>query len=111
MDPTESESPARQLMKVLVNAGFSVDEPVQDDWVQSEALRTLGLEGEALDAALRLAGEQGWIEPWTRTRHPRADTCWSGDGEPNGMTSPDQSFCERETSGAVGSGDGPAHQA
>ena len=63
MDPTESESPARQLLKVLVNAGFSVDEPVQDDWVQSEALRTLGLEGEALDAALRLAGEQGWINP------------------------------------------------
>ncbi len=63
MDPAESESPARQLMKVLVNAGFSVDEPVQDDWVQAEALRTLGLEGEALDAALRLAGEQGWINP------------------------------------------------
>ena len=63
MDPAESEGPARQLMKVLVNAGFSVDEPVQDDWVQSEALRTLGLEGEALDAALRLAGEQGWINP------------------------------------------------
>ena len=63
MDPTESESPARQLLKVLVNAGFSVDEPVQDDWVQSEALRTLGLEGDALDAALRLAGEQGWIGP------------------------------------------------
>ena len=62
MDLTESEGPARQLMKVLVNAGFSVDEPVQDDWVQSEALRTLGLEGEALDAALTLAGEQGWIE-------------------------------------------------
>ncbi len=63
MDPTESESPARQLLKVLVNAGFSVDEPVQDDWVQSEALRTLGLEGDALDAALTLAGEQGWIDP------------------------------------------------
>ncbi len=63
MDPAESESPARQLMKVLVNAGFNVDEPVQDDWVQSEALRTLGLEGDALDAALRLAGEQGWIGP------------------------------------------------
>ncbi len=63
MDPAESEGPARQLMKVLVNAGFNVDEPVQDDWVQSEALRTLGLEGDALDAALRLAGEQGWIGP------------------------------------------------
>jgi len=63
MDPTESESPARQLMKVLVNAGFGIDEPVQNAWVQSEALRTLGLEGDALDAALRLAGEQGWIGP------------------------------------------------
>jgi hypothetical protein len=48
-------------MKVLVDAGFSVDEPVQNAWVQSEALRTLGLEGETLDAALTLAGEQGWI--------------------------------------------------
>ena len=63
MDPTESESTARQLMKVLVDAGFGVDEPVQNTWVQSEALRTLGLEGEALDAALTLAGEQGWIGP------------------------------------------------
>ena len=63
MDPTESESTARQLMKVLVDAGFSVDEPVQNAWVQSEALRTLGLEGDALDAALTLAGEQGWIVP------------------------------------------------
>jgi hypothetical protein len=50
-------------MKVLVDAGFGVDEPVQNTWVQSEALRTLGLEGEALDAALTLAGEQGWIDP------------------------------------------------
>ena len=61
MDPIESESTARQLMKVLVDAGFGVDEPVQNAWVQSEALRTLGLEGETLDAALTLAGEQGWI--------------------------------------------------
>ncbi len=62
MDTIESESPARQLMKVLVDAGFAVDEPVQNAWVQSEALRALGLEGEALDAALTLAGEQGWID-------------------------------------------------
>lgn len=62
MNPTESESTARQLMKVLVDAGFSVDDPVQNAWVQSEALRTLGLEGETLNAALALAGEQGWIE-------------------------------------------------
>ncbi len=62
MDPTESESTARQLMKVLLDAGFGVDDPVQNAWVHSEALRTLGLEGEALDAALTLAGEQGWIE-------------------------------------------------
>ena len=64
MDPTESEGPARQLMKVLVNAGFNVDEPAQDDWVQSEALRTLGLEGEALDADLLQVCEAGpvWID-------------------------------------------------
>ena len=63
MNPTESEGTARQLLKVLVDAGLSVEEPVQNAWVQSEALRTLGLEGDALDAALTLAGEQGWIEP------------------------------------------------
>lgn len=63
MDTTESESTARQLMKVLVDVGFSVDDPVQNTWVQSEALRALGLQGEALDAALTLAGEQGWINP------------------------------------------------
>ncbi len=62
MDPAESEGTARQLLKVLVDAGLGVDEPVQNAWVQSEALRTLGLEGDALDAALTLAGEQGWIE-------------------------------------------------
>ncbi len=62
MDTTESESAARQLLKVLVDAGFDVDEPVQNAWVQSEALRALGLQGEALDSALTLAGEQGWIE-------------------------------------------------
>jgi catalase (peroxidase I) len=63
MDPAESEGTARQLLKVLVDAGLSVEEPVQNAWVQSEALRTLGLEGDALDAALTLAGEQGWIVP------------------------------------------------
>ena len=63
METDESESTARQLMKVLVDAGFAVDEPVQNTWVQSEALRALGLEGEALDAALTLAAEQGWITP------------------------------------------------
>ena len=62
MDPTESESPARQLLKVLIDAGLKVDEPVQNVWVQTEALRVLALNGEALDAALRLAGEQGWVE-------------------------------------------------
>ena len=59
LDRSDGESTATQLMKVLVDAGLSVDEPVQNAWVQSEALRTLGLEGEALDAALTLAGEQG----------------------------------------------------
>ncbi len=62
MEPAESESPARQLLKVLIDAGFNVDEPVQNTWIQTEALRVLGLEGAALDAALRLAGEQGWVE-------------------------------------------------
>jgi hypothetical protein len=62
MDPTESEGPARQLLKVLIDAGLKVDEPVQNVWVQTEALRVLALNGEALDAALRLAGEQGWVE-------------------------------------------------
>ena len=62
MDTTESESAARQLMKVLFDAGFNVHEPVQNAWVQAEALRALGLEGEALNSALALAGEQGWID-------------------------------------------------
>ncbi len=62
MDEVEREAAARQLLKVLVNAGFAVDEPVQNAWVQSEALRAMGLEGGALDSALTLAGEQGWIE-------------------------------------------------
>jgi catalase (peroxidase I) len=63
MDPAESEGTARQLLKVLVDAGLSVDEPVQNAWVQSEALRTLGLEGDALDAALSLLANKGWIVP------------------------------------------------
>lgn len=62
MDPAESESPARQLLKVLVDAGFDVHEPVQNAWVQSEAMRALGLQGDALNSALTLAGEQGWID-------------------------------------------------
>jgi hypothetical protein len=44
MDPTESETPARQLLKVLIDAGLKVDEPVQNAWIQTEALRALGLE-------------------------------------------------------------------
>ena len=62
MDPTESETPARQLLKVLIDAGLKVDEPVQNAWIQTEALRALGMDGEALNAALNLAGEQGWVE-------------------------------------------------
>jgi hypothetical protein len=62
MDPTQSETPARQLLKVLIDAGLKVDEPAQNAWIQTEALRALGLDGEALNAALRLAGEQGWVE-------------------------------------------------
>ncbi len=62
MDNSESEGPARQLLKVLIDAGFKVDEPVLIAWIQTEALRALGLDGEALNAALNLAGEQGWVE-------------------------------------------------
>ena len=62
MDPIESETPARQLLKVLVDAGLKVDEPAQNAWIQTEAFRALGLDGDALNAALRLAGEQGWVE-------------------------------------------------
>lgn len=62
MDPKESESSARQLLKVLIDAGFKVDEPVQNAWIQTEAFRALGLDGEDLNAALKLAAEEGWIE-------------------------------------------------
>jgi hypothetical protein len=47
---------------MIVECGFEPGDPMQNAWLQTEALRALALERDALDVALTVAGEQGWLE-------------------------------------------------
>lgn len=53
---------ARRLLGLFIRSGVAANEPMQSSWVQSEALRALGLRGDALDAALTYAGSEEWID-------------------------------------------------
>lgn len=57
-----SDLAAKRLLRMIAASGFEPGDAVQNAWVQAQALRGLGLDGYILDAALTLAGEQGWIE-------------------------------------------------
>jgi hypothetical protein len=57
---------ARRLLKLLASAGVKANQPLQNAWVQSEALKALRLEGDDLDAALIFAGGEDWIDNGTK---------------------------------------------
>lgn len=60
---------AHRLIELLVRLGVQPNEAIQNAWVQSKALKGLGLEGDALDAALVFAGGEEWVD-----NGPRAGT-------------------------------------